>query len=329
MTFSKSNASQRILIDPHFPLEWRDISDFLTEFGPFNGRYIPRYPNDWLTKLQQRTDGVLSPVRMQQMIERIRREIPLCTYPVNWPYEEKHSWSTNVQENLAEHKKYIVVGDALDPTPFCSWEEALEEIRQTRRRSWPFHGSTAEYVDACRALLVNSPSAYLIDPYLDPMSVAGEDLIRSLFDAAKGSRCYSLEVITRRSACGGRHNQGQTSMLDAEVESQLLKIYRNFLPKNRKFRVHLLTEGRKEKGSLRLHDRFFLTAHGSILFGQGFELSSNRTPHMNAMVVDKEHHAQLKQTYINGVAEYSKKYPRIAGIAYPLGVDTFEVANED
>ncbi len=74
-----------------------------------------------------------------------------------------------------------------------------------------------------------------------------------------------------------------------------------------------------------MHDRFFMTKHGAINFGQGFLVVSQRQPMQNAFVVDKNHHSLLKEVYINGVARYSEKLPKISNLPYPKGVTTIEL----
>ena len=53
MISSKNKSSPIVLVDPRFAIKWRDIDDFLGEFGPFNGRYVPRYPSDWGLQLKK------------------------------------------------------------------------------------------------------------------------------------------------------------------------------------------------------------------------------------------------------------------------------------
>jgi hypothetical protein len=267
------------------------------------------------------SQATLEPVKKQAMLERIRRELPLCSVPISWKYFEDKSWAENVSEFPDNIDNSIVVGDALDPKPFISWIDAIEDIRKTRKRSWPFQGTVSEYLNSCSPLLLNSPSAYLIDCYLDPFSDVSEYLIRSLFAAANGSKCYSIEIITRRSACGLKEKINDSQLMtDLEIESKFKQIYRNFIPKDRSLKLHLVTEGKLGSDSLRLHDRFFLTTHGSINFGQGFLLVNQRIPQQNAFVTDKDHHARLKQTFIDGVARHSDKLAKVSGIAYPLKV---------
>lgn len=326
MTSSKTENSQRILVDPQFAIESRDVVDFLSEFGPFNGRYVPRFPSDWSARLRQHVEdlSINDPVKRQAILERLRREAVLCTVPVGWKWDDECSWRINVEQSGLRDITQLVVGHALDPEPFIAWVDALDQIRETRRRSWPFHGGIGEYVDACLPLLVNSPAAYLIDPYLDIFSELGEMLLRSLFGRVSGSRCYSIQVITRRSACGLENRvEDAPLMTDEEISSLLTRIYKNVLPKDREIKLHLVTEGRSKENALRLHDRFFLTMHGAINFGQGFFVIKQPLPQQNAYVLDRDHHLVLKHTYLDGVARYSECLPKLPKIAYPRMVNTF------
>ncbi len=328
MTYSTNEPLHQVLVDPRFAIESRDVIDFLGEFGPFNGRYVPRFPADWASRLRDHVEdlSIRDPVKRQGMMERLRREATLCTVPVGWRWENERSWRSNVELALPANANQLVVGDALDPVPFKGWVDALEEIRETRKRSWPFHGGISEFADACLPLLLNSPAAYLIDPYLDIFSELGEMFLRSLFDSAKGSRCYSIQVITRRGACGSRDREKDARfMSDAEIESLLIATYRDVLPKDRELKLHLVTEGKPGENALRLHDRFFLTVHGSINFGQGFYVLKQPFPQQNAYVLDRDHHIVLKHTYIDGVARHGERLPRVSNAAYPRSVNSFAI----
>lgn len=329
MTSSMSDST-RVVVSPSFPIEWRDIDDFLGEFGPFNGRYVPRYPNDWLERLLQHLDDIdaqkLPPRERAALFERLRREIMLCTNSVGWSWDDSKSWELNVQDVLSGVRDSMVVGDAVDPTPYKNWSQVVGDIKRSRSRSWSFHGLVSEYVSRCKPLLVNSPAAYMVDRYLDPFSDTFENLLISFFDAIKGSRCYRLELITRQSACGNRDQSDPKNWMQKyEIENLLERIYGHRIPKDRSLVVHLVQEARLEQDGLTMHDRFFLTIHGAINFGQGFLVVNQKQPMQNAFVVDKPHHALLKEAYINGVARHSEKLPKVASVAYPKGVTSIEI----
>jgi hypothetical protein len=325
VTFLTNKETPKVFVDPQFGIEWRDIVDFLGEFGPFNGRYVPRYPNDWTARLKEHLEDLTlsayGPVKRQAILERIRRELPLCSVPVSWEYAKETSWSANISQAITNHQDSIVVGNALEPAPFKAWADALEDIQESRRRTWRFHGTVSEYVEACRPLILNSPASYLIDCYLDPFSDVAENLLRSLFTVASGSKCYSIELITRKSICGEKSGLRNTrDMSETEIEVNFKRMYRGLIPKDRRLTLHLVTEGKLGGDALRLHDRFFLTTHGSINFGQGYLLLNQPLPQQNAFVVDKEHHQQFKRTYIDGVARHAERLPKVSSIPYPLKV---------
>jgi hypothetical protein len=114
-------------------------------------------------------------------------------------------------------------------------------------------------------------------------------------------------------------------MKESEIKDYLQRIYGQRMPKDRTLAIHLVQEARFGQEGLTMHDRFFMTIHGAINFGQGFLVASQKQPMQNAFVVDKDHHAILKDVYINGVARYSEKLPRLSTVAYPKGVTSIEL----
>ncbi len=318
---------EQVIASPNFPLEWRDVEDFLGEFGPFNGRYVPRYPNDWrnrlITHLEEQN---IPPLKRSALLERIRREISLCTSPVLWSWDSSKSWGQNITDRLGLNHEAIVVGDAIDPSPYAHWAHAVSDIKQTRTRSWAFHGRVSEYTSLCTPLLVNSPAAYLIDRYLDPFSEAFENLLLAFFDLIKGSKCFQLHLITRQSACGSRvHSDRGTWMKIDEIDKKIREIYGKRLPKDRSMVVHLVREARRGQKGLTMHDRFFMTKYGAINFGQGFFVLEQTQPIQNAFVVEKPHHEYLKALYIDGVARHKEKLPKPSHVVYPEAVETLEL----
>jgi hypothetical protein len=317
----------RTVVSPAFALEWRDVDDFLGEFGPYNGRYVPRFPKDWLEQLRNHLDDVdanqLPPKERAALFERLRRELLHCTSPTNWAWDPAKSWSENLLSTSSSAAEDLIAGDALDPTPFKTWSQIAGEVKRTRNRTLSFNGLISSYVSLCKPLLLNAPSAFLVDPYLDPFSGDFENLLISLFDLIGGSKCYSIELITRRQACGDRNRmEPRDWMTDVEIRQKLKDVYVTRLPKDRQLRVHLVHEGRKDDEGLILHDRFFLTNHGAINFGHGFRISRQTKTLQNAFIVDKPHHEILKEIYINGIARFSEGLPKRPSITYPKNVTT-------
>lgn len=326
MTSSTKIRSRQVIIDPAFAIELRDVDDFLNEFGPYNGRYIPSYPNDWAKRLRAHVLELdVPPVKRKGLETKISSQARLCTVAHNWEWDESKVWKDNLKALAIQFNDALVIGDALDPEPFHNWQEVVDEIRASRARSWVFNGTVKEYEDLCTPLLLASPAAYLVDPYLNPLQFEAELLLRNLFDKMKGSRCYSLELIGRWPLSDISDKRGQVSINDVErMESELVQHYQCLVPKGCSFKVHSVVEA-KDGNSLRLHDRFFLTKYGAINFGHGFRIVGKGLPQQNAFVVDAEHHNYLKQTYIQGVAYFKEQQPQLKDVPLPRDVITLTV----
>lgn len=326
MTSSTKIKHRKVIIDPTFAAEWRDVSDFLNEFGPYNGRYVPSYPYDWEKRLKKHIEELdLSPVKKLEMLTKIREQAPFCTVPAKWAWDDAKTWKDNCKLANVPTDTSIVIGDAYDPQPFYAWQDAIDEIRASRTRSFAFSGSIAEYSELCRPLLLASPAVYLVDPYLNPFDFETEMLLRNLFQMMKGSCCYSLEIIRRWPFTEIVSSSSEPQNIDSQsIEQTLTKSYQSIVPKGRSFKLHCVVEGRGNN-ALRMHDRFFLTKHGGLNFGHGFKIVGKELPHKNAFVVDAEHLNLIKKTYIDGVAYHRDKRPQLPAVPMPRDVITFSI----
>lgn len=326
MTSSTKTRQRQVIVDPAFALEWRDVDDFLNEFGPYSGRYVPSYPSDWVQRLRAHLRELdIPPVKRNGLETKISSQARLCTVAQNWEWDDSKVWKDNLRKLAIQLNDSLVVGYALDPQPFHSWQDVIDEIRASRARSWVFNGTVREYQELCTPLLLASPAAYLIDPYLDPFEFETELLLRSMFDKMKGSRCYSLEVIKRWPVMDFSDKKGHANFDEFDkIESELIRQYEDLVPKGGAFKLHFVLEA-KDGNALRLHDRFFLTKYGAINFGHGFRIVGKGQPQQNAFVVDAEHHNYLKQTYIQGVAHFKEQQPQVRDVPLPRDVVTLTV----
>ena len=318
-------------VSPNFSLELRDIQDFVAELGPFNGQYAIKYPRNWVQEFLKHIEQ-LQPVERhaaKTLIERVN----LSLIDTHLTYNASLDWVSNIQQNLIKAEYQTIVGDALDPSPFKSWVEALPDIRESKVRTWKFSGTWSDYFSAIEPLLLISPAAYIVDRYFDPCDQNAESIITSILDKIKGSRCYELHIITRPSRFNRKfHEQNNSVMNEFTTVSfnsacdKMNEIFKSRITKDRKLMFHFVKEDRPGGAFLRMHNRYFLTKHGAIDFGQGFEIQSQSVPQMDAYIVDKEHHKNLCMTYIDGVARHREKIPKRQGIAYPIEVFSHRVS---
>lgn len=317
-------------ISPNYSLELRDIQDFVAELGPFNGQYAARYPKNWFQEFQKHIEQ-LSPVE-RQAAKVLFEKVSLSLVDTDLTYDTSLNWTSNILQSKANIKYQNIVGDALDPKPFKTWLEALPDIRESKIRTWKFNGSWIDYFSAIQPLLLRSPSAYIIDRYFDPCEPNAENILTSILDKIKGSRCFELHIISRSSRFNNKFkSQNILKLNEFNSDSfnsacgKLDEIYKSRIPKGRTLIFHFVKEDAPGGRFLRMHNRYFLTKYGGIDFGQGFEIQTQPIPQMDAYIVDKRHHENLCLTYIEGVARHAEKLYKHQAIAYPLNVLTHSI----
>ena len=310
-------------ISPNFFIELSDIKELVGEYGPFNGRYIAKYPNRWLTEFDVHIKN-LRPVD-QLTAKKYREFLKYSLVQEGAKYEEDLNWAENAKKNLFPKGITHIVGDCLDPSPFRSWKESLDEIRDTRQRSWRITGSWGDYISLIEPLLLNAPKAVIVDRYFDPCSYDSQDILKSIFEKIKGSKCYEVNIVTRKSAFDEfsiKDEKLREKRPANEIVDLLNSIYSNIIPKERFLKFHFVDEDKPGREHLRMHNRYFLTNNGGIDFGQGFTIVNSPAPQVDAYVIDKPHLAILKETYFNGVCRLAEDLPKQKGIAYPIDVLT-------
>lgn len=322
MTSSANKKDRTVFVDPRFALEWRDIDDFLNEFGPYNGRYIPGLPKNWVELFKSHLDDLgLQPVKKQEYLTKAWQKARLCIDPKNWEWNDSKGWNQNVQHHIPKERNPIVIGNALDPLPFLSWADGISEIRESGSTSWTFIGSVNSYYEICRPLLVMSPSAYLIDPYLDPFDSEVKKLIKYFLYLMSGSKCYSIEIV--RSFDEKNKRFSRNSFDYESIRDELENQYGSFVPKKCSLKIHILKD--KRGNEISLHDRFFLTKVGAISFGHGFNLSAGGS-YQNAHVIDERHHEFLRNAYINSMGSISDASSKKGPIIGSKNIETVSIS---
>jgi len=323
-----TSSARAVVVHPAFAIEWRDVNDFLGEFGPDEGRYFPSYTSNWTAECVKHIEELdLKPVERKRWLEKVPQLKHCTTFPVDRHWDKAADWEENASGYLKARPDALIIGNALDPEPFSAWPQSVEEVKDSRRRNWMYRGTVGEYLQACKPLLVNAPSAYFVDRFLDPLESSVENLLVPVLDAIKGSTCFEIHLITRHQTCGGKKNERNRSLWLPlhKIESDLNRLYASRVGKSCKLLVHLVEEPRRDEADLRLHDRFFLTKFGAIGFGRGFVLEEQEHPQDTAYAVDKGVHDRLKRYFIDGVARFRERLPEKPGIPRPSNVTTIAV----
>lgn len=309
------------LINPSYCLDSRDVIDLLSEFGPYEGRYVYQFPDDWLHRLEMHIEQ-LEPVERLKIKELIRSRMDDSLYKVKASYAETEPWEINVRSNKRFTNVPIVVGDAIDPMGFKTWIEALPLIHGTRQRSWHIGGSWSDYLKAIEPLLLKAQACYLVDRHFNPLSIESSDLLLALLERVQRSSCYKVHVITRYKAIT---EKSITNEMRVDVDSQIRHVYSSRIPAGRELLFHFVKEDKEGGSALRMHNRYFLTNNGAIDFGIGFKVLSQAHKQIAVHIVDKPLHQDLKAYFIDGVTRFSEKLPVKASAIRPISVDTISL----
>lgn len=312
-------------IHPEFFLEYRDISDFVDQFGPFAGRYVAPFPPDWTLAFQRHLD-MLTPIERTRAVNRLDQVRSALAARRGTPaVQADEPWPAIVTRLTREGRSFQhVVGNALDPGPGKTWTDALDAIRDSRPGHRLIRGAVEDYVEEVEPLLERGPSAYLVDPYFD---VLGKQLpvLRALIQRMLGSRCYELHVVVRYDkalALPCRRKQ-RFEIFSAAVK----ELYQDALAPDRALHVHLIEYNGNEPNCLDLHRRYFLSHAGGLEFDKGFHVPHQlpTNPQMTVTLVSRDLHPKLMETYERGVAGFGTNKKRLSGHIYPWGVKTIDV----
>jgi hypothetical protein len=299
-------------VSPRFFYDIRDLGDLLGEFGPYNGRYISNYPNNWVEKLRAHLKDIendLSPM------EQVRAAQLLCRYKdsilveANYSYNEDNSWTQNVK-TLQERKTfYDVIADVYESDEdFKTWRDKAFDFRENRSRSALLTGSIGENVSVIRPLLKKGPAAYIIDPYFRPTEDTAIAFLSKLFEEISNSKCFKIVLYIRKSVALVKNPDAPKAQMSLwtpqEYEEELKTSLSRFIPSSKSLIVNLVDERSRNEENLILHNRFFLTKFGAIDFGKGFERFNYLLAQIPVHIVDKDVHLQLVDWYVNGKAPF-------------------------
>lgn len=316
-------SDRNALISPAYCWDSRDIFTLIAEFGPYSGRYVYQYPQEWKSKLEQHiTELNLSPVEEAQAKRLISRELDTALLGVKAKFDDAMPWEKNVGTVERFAHVPLVVGSAVEPMGYKAWVEALPEIYDSRRRSWFIGGALNDYLTTIEPLLQKSPAGYMVDRHFDPLDNGSYHFLVKLLEKIRTTSCYELHLITRYKAI----NEDRTAPLSSQqIQSELLDRYSEKVPSGRKLIFHFVEEDREGGSMLRMHNRYFLTKHGAIDFGIGFKLITQQHKQISVHVVDKPAHEILKATYIDGVTRFDARLPKNKTALHPIHVDSIVV----
>lgn len=184
-------------IDPEAPKDLGELRALLERFGPCNGRFIGRYPDDWYDLLGIKFSDLsgLDRSRFNRLLHLHRDSLLRTTVQ----YRRTKTWRENIKDSRQFHK--VLVAEPNDGV-FSTLEEFLwddSEIDSSRGDHIP--ATIEAYCVACAPLFSISSEVHMADRFFRLRRESGDldrqkfSLIRGVLEKAKSvGRCQTLVV---------------------------------------------------------------------------------------------------------------------------------------
>ncbi len=279
--------------DPAVCFHSSDLRLLLNSFGPYTGRYLANYPNDWSTRVESAVSnkGEIEAARVRTLLRRARESTALITR-ANLAWSNEQGWLDNALPK-AETQPAIFAGliasASKPPTVYELHDIGLPPTAEERAE-----GKGEEYVRASKFLLLMSPEVAPIDPYLNPLKRSYALILPALFQTLAKGKCQKISLWARASEVIGTRKE---SVICKDIEIALRKFATQAnLPPRREVEMILVEdESKKDK----MHGRYLLSIKGGIRFDQGFQqLADGRLADVGP--VGKSVHDELLKTYFEG-----------------------------
>lgn len=244
-----------------------ELKLLLRNFGPFAGRYLATYPDDWSNRIEAafKFSGDVEQERLKTLLRRAREELVfLGRSGLAW--KDSESWMENASKHLNHPPVFqgVIVEECNDKTSnfYEPGDDRISLTADERVIALP-----EEYVRVCRFLLLLSPELHLIDPYLSPLKNSVADVLGPLFEVIGRGKCKSITIWARHS-----------EMIRDLSHDETVKAIRGAL-------VRLATKFRLKSGTniafkfiqdetrtSKMHGRYLLSIKGGVRLEHGFQM---------------------------------------------------------
>lgn len=175
----------------------------LNLFGPYAGRYLAAYPDDWVESLRRfiepwsEMDRKRATSVLQRAIER-----GAIVQNKSLPWDKQRGWLENALM-LLEHRpprmEAVITSPALVPSG-DSRVFTLEEFQPPPTSEERIVACEGEFSRVSRTLLVVSDEVAIVDPYLDPGNKFIFPVVKELLETVSKGKCIRVTLWARYSA---------------------------------------------------------------------------------------------------------------------------------
>ncbi len=316
-------------ISPRFFREFRDVDDFVNEYGFHQWRFNVDIPDgarrSWLEAFRAWVGelDVIEAARVNRLLELGRVQETLVAARTAGA-DDQMSWASRVK--ISDKKTFeFIVGDFVDPEPFEPWADALPRIRESRPGSFRYKATVHGLCELLRPLFSVSPAVYIIDPYFFPCAGNEIEFLRKLLREIRGTSCFQVHVLTRDLYRANKaeykkviFEQSPPAPTDATSFSlRIQELFNEHVGPERSLHIHLVDDRPRGSQSLRLHHRFVLGKSGGIRLDKGLTMTGDFE---EAIVVARNDHSEKLRLYTDHVVQFENNLPVREGQKRPFSV---------
>ncbi|WP_374603703.1 hypothetical protein [Niveibacterium sp.] len=246
--------------DPDALDDWKDLRHLLSHFGPFTGRYLACYPNDWLFRTRKRfnLDTEINIKRVSLLLQ-VAKESRSVLQNRTLEFNDSLAWFDNAirYTKPPQNKFYRVIAqEKCAPSTIDIATLSLPPTADEQIEAKP-----SEYARACRTICMLSPRLWLVDPYLNPCKRDFAPVLQALISEAAKGKVTSISMLSR--------HDPDRPLPEADIRRALadLRTKAN-LPKHVSLSFRQLDDRRSMH---RMHARYLFGEIGGVRLDQGFQ----------------------------------------------------------
>lgn len=265
----------------------KDLRFLVSKFGPYAGRYLIKYPNNWSEIIIHEKISDLEAERIKTILRRAAQNLQIIAKSALF-WDEKLDWNNNAKKLLSfSSQKMECITHSANEFGFVDIED-FDPPPTTEERVF---GTEDEYIRVSKILLLLSPEMNFIDPYIDLERSSYFNVFKSMLMEASKGKCRRFIFWTRLSSIS---KYGINTEVVLRLEDILRRLKNESrLPDTSKIEIYLLRDETDEK---KMHARYLLSIKGGIRFDQGFQrLPKNRK--VDIAPIGKQLHDELLEQF--------------------------------
>ena len=326
-------------IHPCFALSYRDVEDFVSEYGPHKWRFAVDLADEDSSTWQEsfvKWSANFSDIERKK-IEDLRAGGRFRgTVLRDAKYAGEGKWVSAVADGAEVFE--LIVRHALADQGHMSWSEALSLIRSPDRECHSFDLPMARMsiVKELKYIFMQRSPIYLVDPFFSPIIERGEqrDLAMDLFRNTQLFNCQELHFISRDvfscgNSSGDEDIRKRLTELGIKNHSDYQRLFFEIFSPLKKggARVfsHLVNDSRRGDKFLDLHIRYAFNKYGGLEFDKGFSSPKSRQTQPVKAIARRYLQESVLPNYLDHVVFFFLNYAVKKAQKRPVNVTSFEV----